>query len=219
MKKIILIASIFLFQACQNEQEKPEIDEVQKEVTATLKLSELPRSFTYDIDGAPNGGAEYQWEIVFDINNDGSINEGDISFMINLVAFDDSPQATVNRDDLEAYIYLYGDGVSYISTQDVEIQQISTDTSLTFIARSDLNESISLISSGTQVYVNTIYRDQNSGVYYYDYYPKKETYTDGLDSGYLEDGVLDFENNLGPVSGKSFPLIDIESVSVVVNET
>ena len=218
MNKVTLVILIILLQACQNEG-KQNSENMEKEIRTTINFTELPNSFTYNLDGAPNGGAEYQWEILFDINNDRTISEGDISFRIDLTASDNTGQTTISRDNLTAYIWVYGDGVSYVSIRDVEIEYLSTDTSFTFIADSGKHEGISSISNGTQLYVNTIYRDRDSGVYYYDYYPEREVYSEGIDTSYIEDGIKDFENNLGPVSGKNYPLIDIEKISVVVNET
>jgi len=81
MNKVTLVILIILLQACQNEG-KQNSENMEKEIRATINFTELPSSFTYNLDGAPNGGAEYQWEILFDINNDGAISEGDISFRI-----------------------------------------------------------------------------------------------------------------------------------------
>jgi len=218
MKKLIVIILVLFIQACGSNQNEEEQTETTTVVKATIKVTSLPDSFTYDLDNSPNGGSEYQWSISFDIDNDAEISEGDISFQISLIAFDDTPQKNINRSELKAHIWEYGDGVSYISTRDVEIDLITTSTSITFIAPTELHVGLKSISNGTQVYVDTIYRDQVSGVYYYDFYPNKDTFTEGLDTGFITDDTLDFETNIGAVNGVSYPLIDIESLSVVIEE-
>lgn len=215
MKNILVLVVLLMYLYGCNEGEDNQVNS-KPAIKATINLTSLPQSFTYDLDNSQNGTQEYAWRISFDINNDLMINEGDIYFQISLVASDSTPQQTINRDQLKAYIWEYNDGTSYIATRDVEIKLESTDKSFTFIAPLNLHKSLSSISNGTQVYVETLYRDKNSGTYYYDYYPSKQNYTVGMDTGVLTDDILDFETNIGPVSGVDYPLIDIESISVSV---
>jgi hypothetical protein len=217
MKLLIVIFTILVIQGCGGSSKNSD-QSATGTIKATLNVSSIPISFVYDLDSNPSNSSEYQWEIAFDINNDSIVNEGDIAFRISLNSNTDTntSQSIIERSELKAYIWEYGDGESYVSIREAEIDLLSTDESFTFIASLDLHESLNLISSGTQILASTIYRDQISGIYYYDYYPNKDTYTSGLDTTMLMDETYDFWTNVGPVNDANYPLIDIESVSIEI---
>lgn len=217
MKLLIVMFTILVMQGCGGSSNNSD-QSATGTIKATLNVSSVPTSFVYDLDSNPNNSSEYQWEITFDINNDSIVNEGDIAFRISLNSNTDTstPQSIIERSELKAYIWEYGDGESYVSIREVEIDLLSSDESFTFIASLDLHESLNLISSGTQILASTIYRDQISGIYYYDYYPNKDTYTSGLDTAMLMDEIFDFWTNVGPVNDANYPLIDIESISIEI---
>jgi len=185
-------------------------------ITVTIDLTSLPDTFTYDLDTTQNGAAEYRWSITFDTNNNATLDKGDVIFDVSLVAFDATPQQTIPRGDLRAYLWERGDANPIVATQVAEIGLETTATSLTFSASARLLPSLASISNGTQIYVETQYKDKTSGTYYMDYYPAVETYTSGLDTSLITDGLNDFETYIGPVIGKDFPFIDIEKISVAI---
>ena len=217
MKIYILVIFIVLLQSCSSDN-NASLTSGQTVVKATVNVTNLPDTFIYDLDSAPNASAEYEWDVAFDINNDSIIGNGDVGFRISLVAFDATPQQTISRNNLTAYLIEYGDGTTFVSRTLDTISLESTNTSFTFSADINLETRLSAISTGTQINVKTIYRDQITGIYYYDYYPSKNTYTSGLDTSTLNDGTLDFETNIGPVTGVDYPLIDIETISISVEQ-
>lgn len=215
MKKYILITFIVLLQACGGEDEP---NSSQTVVKAKVDVTDLPDTFVYDLDATQNGAAEYQWDVAFDINNDSIIGVGDIGFRIWLGAFDATPQQVISRGNLTALLIEYGDCTTFCSRSIGMIDLVSTNTSFTYIANINLDPRLNNVSNGTQINVKTIYRDQITGTYYYDYYPANNLYTSGLDTSMLIDGTLDFETNTGPVNGANYPLIDIEAISIIIEQ-
>lgn len=215
LNKISLVITLFSLVACGGGGSSSSGTNEAK-VKSTINVTNLPDSFIYDLDTAQNGTSEFEWRISFDINNDSIINEGDIFFGIRLAASDATPQSTINRSDMQAYLWVYGNGNPTISIRNTEINLTSTNTSFSFSAPVRLHDSLKSITNGTQVFVQTLYRDQSTGTYYYDYYPGKDAYTVGLDTSLLVDSTFDFETNISPVSDKDYPFIDIESISVTI---
>jgi len=183
-------------------------------VVNNLGLTSIPSVLTHGSNNTLNDIPIFQWRISFDINNDSIINEGDIFFEVRVEAIAGSTSTAVNRNDLVGYLWEYGNGTNYYAIRRDEIELNSTDFSHTFRAPVSLHPSLSSISNGTQVFVQTTYHDNAAPAYYFDYYPSKDTYTVGLDTGLMIDGTRDYETYTGPVNVGPYYVIDIQSVSV-----
>jgi uncharacterized protein YcfL len=221
-KLLLSVLASFLLVSCSGGNGDPD-REAEESLKATIGLVGLPLTFTYDDNDVPNGYPEFEWAISFDTNNSGEIDKGDLSFSISLAAFDSSPTQTISRDELEAKVmeYVFEGGVisSQIATIGIEV----TDQSITFLSDTisivtadNLEEKIKSISNGTQVNVQTTYRDPETGHYYYDFYPEQSEYTRGLDTTDLIDTVNDLEILPG-TTDLVFNFIDIESITIEVN--
>ena len=208
--------------------------ESQGEVIVNLTLSELPASFPRALETkedpddssgeTPDSVTEYRWEVYFDVDNSGAINEGDIFFRIPIRAYAADFGVAVARESLQAFAYLQGDGGEHaynllIGEVDLEV----TATTFIITAEYAIHDRLTMINSDTNVFVNSVYRFRNVGEtadsFYRDYYPHTNYgYTSTSFPITRPDGALDIAKDhtffyVSPEKAIEKKFIDIEKVS------
>lgn len=162
----IYLFTIFFITACGGGSDSG--NTATGTVSVTLNLDQLPSSITYNRAATPDGYVEFNWGVTFDINDDGIINQGDVTLRLLHFKAAGSSEITGPISNLTAKLWLY---ISDTTVQSVAVasKQIAGN-SITISIDKSAHSSLSSISDTTLVYFLTSNNDI-SGLPVYDYYP------------------------------------------------
>ena len=148
----------------------------QGNVVAAIELDQLPNNVTYNRATTPDGYVEFNWSITFDINGDGTINQGDVTLRLMHFKQPGSLETTGPISDFDAQLWLYTSNTQFISVASAT-KRISGNT-ITLTIDKSAHPSLSQITETTLVYFKTSIRDDITQLPKYDYFPDLDTYVD-----------------------------------------
>ena len=172
-----------------------------------ITLAFPPESIIINQAETPDNVVEYAWRVLFDLDENGEISEGDIVFSIEHHNDSSLPQE-VAMESLDARIgvQLSANTVSFLS----EIDHTIEGNSIIFKAEKSKHDSLNLISYQTQimVHVSRVYL----GEYSFDSIPSTSLgmFTQVQDNSIIVDDARDYYGNS--------PLVDILEFKLEISQ-
>lgn len=183
-------------------------------VTIKFTVANLPATLPINMDATKEAGLQYQWLIIFDMNKDGIINNGDKTLGITI-----TKTTLLTPDTLDVPVDLLvenGKGVIGIFTDgkqnDVYFVQTTAKVSgntIVFHAPKDQLGTIGIFNSTIPVHFKTTSID-NVGNLHHDYYPAPDTFIDIPADG-------KFTDDADEVFMDEMQHIDLVAMEVLVN--
>lgn len=142
-------------------------------LVVSITLDSLPPSYTYNKTTTPDGYVEYKWGITFDINNSGTINQGDIVLRILHFKATGSIEQTGPISDFSADLWEYTSDTQTTSVANAA-SEVTGDT-ITISIDKSAHATLSSVTNSTLVYFENSTHDSGAGISKYDYHPSFKT--------------------------------------------
>ena len=173
--------AILYLSACNDQNKQTQSQPTQTpipqpqedQLSVSITLDSLPDSITYNRSTTPDGYIEYQWGVVFDINGDGAINQGDIELQILHFKSPGSIERIGKISDLGAALWVYTTDTQRTST--VAAKSDVSGNTITLSISKTAYPSLKSITGSTLVYFETTTYDTIPPQAKYDYHPSFST--------------------------------------------
>lgn len=196
----IVVVGILCLSACNDKSKQTQIQGTQLSVSITL--DSLPDSITYNKATTPEGYVEYSWGVVFDINGDGAINQGDMKLQILHFKSPGIIERTGIISDLDASLWEYTLDTQII--RDVALESVVSGNTITLSISKTAHPSLTRITESTLAYFESSTYDPTTMMSKFDYYPSFSTLT----------GISPGGNFTDPLGDAQFAYIDMLSMKI-----
>ena len=182
MRSFLVLLVVIFLSACGEESGN---NSIRNTLSVSITLDSLPQTITYNKESTPDGRVEYEWGVIFDINSDGAINEGDIILKVLHFKESDGIETVGEIADLGADLWLY---TSDTTTETVTSAGLTVEgNTITISIDSSSHSSLESITSSTLVSFETSTHDSNDGNSKYDYFPSQGAVVDIPSTGQFSD--------------------------------
>lgn len=196
--RVFVVIAILCLSACKDNKTPAEASQLSVSIT----LDSLPESITYNKSTTPDGEVEYAWGVVFDINGDGVINQGDINLQILHFKSPGSTERIGTISDLGAALWVYRTDTQ--TSNEIKLNSKVSGNTITLSINKSAHPSLTRITESTLVYFESSTYDSTTMMSKFDYYPSFSTLT-----GISPDG-----NFTDPLGDAQFAYIDMLSMKI-----
>lgn len=148
-------------------------------VKAKIQFSTLPEEILINLQETQDGSGEYSVGVLFDVNNSGEVDKGDLSFYLSHFKQVEANPQSKPLGELKAGIHRQSSETSRYALTPVDID--ITENAIEFIVPVSLHSDLKAISYGTQVLVEA-HHWAVEGHTKWDCYPDACQYTEGVDT-------------------------------------
>lgn len=169
--KVFVVIVVLCLSACNDKNKQIPAEEDQLSISITL--ASLPDSITYNKSTTPDGMAEYEWRVVFDITGDGAINQGDILLQVLHFKSPGSVERIGAISDLDAALWVYTTNTQI--TSDIKLKSEVSGNTITLSVSKNAHPSLQMITESTLVNFETTTYDTTIPQIKHDYHPSFST--------------------------------------------
>lgn len=174
---LILISTMIIFMGCGNEGSDNLNDNQNPDhVTVTINVDNLPNAITYNKSTTPDNYLEYQWNVIFDLNADGVISEGDISLSLSNFKAPGSTEQTGSISNFQANLWIFTSNSSAQEITSAVVNKQIINNSIVLSVNKSADASLGNITNSTLVYFQTTNYGSPTTNSCWDYYPSFQNF-------------------------------------------